>query len=128
MVHDAHGAALLELAERLIAAGYVAEAEAGVRDHGAVVEHQRDEVRGWLAQRGVPTHTNLDTLVEALRWFQVSPLVSSYERLRAEAQAASRWPAVLQVVGEFGNAKKLQPLRARIQAELGDVASALAEL
>ncbi len=129
MVRDAASDSLVGLADKLVAAGLLDAARSAVRDHLSVLEPDNHRVRDWLVKHGVPLPANVDALVEAVRWFQLRPNIRSYQDLRREAGDAGRWPAVLGLVGNVDPQRKnLQPVRARIRADLGDSAGALAEL
>lgn len=129
LVRGADAGALLGLADRLVTAGLVSEAEAAVRDHGLLLDWINSCARDWLQRRGVSLPANLDELAKEVWMFQRHPTTAGYDRLRAEARAAGRWPGVLTQLGELqGSAKKLQPLQARIRAELGDAQGALAAM
>lgn len=120
---------LTALADRLIAAGLGDAARSAVRDHRAVLEPANHRVRDWLERQQVALPPNLEALVEAIRWFQVRTNIGSYQDLRCEAEAAGRWPAVLGMIAALDpHQKKLQPVRARVLADLGDATGALAEL
>ncbi len=129
LVRGADRADLLGLANRLVAAGMAAEAEAAVRDHGLLLDWPSSGARDWLRRRGADLPANADELAREVWTFQRNPTSAGYERLRTEARAAGRWPSVLAQLGELhGSAKKLQPFQARIRAELGDAEGALAAL
>jgi len=129
LVRAATADSLIDLANGLVGAGLVEAAHDAVRSHAAALEPDQYAVRRWLVGQGVAMPANLDALVEALRWFRAKPDIGPYERLRAEAQTAGRWSQVLgMIVGLDPDRKRLQPVRARIHAELGDVERALAEL
>lgn len=129
LVRGADGGALLGLADRLVAAGMEAEAEAAVRDHGLLLDWLNPGARDWLRRRGAALPADLDELAKEVWMFQRHPTTAGYERLHAEARAAGRWPGVLGQLGELqGSAKKLQPFQALIRAELGDATGALAAL
>ncbi len=129
LVRGADGDSLIGLATRLVEAGFETAAYAAVADNPAVLALSGDRVRGWLQERGVALPANLDDLVRTMSGFQVRPSVGRYKMLRAEAEAADRWPMVLALAGDIRpDLKGLTHIRARVQADRGAVEQALAEL
>lgn len=129
LLRDAEGDSLTRLADRLIAAGLGDKARAVVRDHLSALEPANQSTREWLVAQGVALSDDIEDLVEAIRSFQLRKTITTYQELKLQALTARRWPEVLALVGVLDpHLKNLQPVRARVKAELGDVAGSLAEL
>lgn len=129
VLHGA-GGELLDVADRLVAAGLGAEATDVVDQHPDVMGLRADSLRDWLIKRGRATEAELEELVWALDRFVRSPLVGSWEVLRREADATGRWrqvlPHALAAVDDERTAP--QPARARVLAFAGRFDEALAVL
>ncbi len=129
LLREAPRGAIVRLASRLIEAGLAEEAVIAVAEHPAVYEPNGSQVRNWLRERGVSLPDNIEVLLRAISSFQARPSVGRYELLRSEAAIAGQWPAMLARVGELRkDLKGLMPIRARVQADLGNAEAALAEL
>lgn len=115
------GGDLLDVADRLVAAGLGAEATDVVDQHPDVLGLRADSLRDWLVKRGRATEAELEELVWALDRFVRSPLVGTWEELRREADAKGRWrqvlPHALAAVDDERTAP--QPARARVLAFAG---------
>ncbi len=117
------------MAEQLMEVGKPTEALEVVSHHPAVLEQGNHVLDRWMEERGVALPDKLD----ALRWeiwrFERKPSITGFEKLRHKAREAGCWPAVLAHISDLRtDLKGLTPIRARVQAELGNVEHALAEL
>ena len=120
---------VVKLAGELVARGMARQGERAVLDHPALLDPDSWPLRRWLADREVEGAAELEDGAEAVRWFRAYPNIGNYRKLRTTAEALGRWPGVLrQVVDVKPDAKAVRPVRARMYADLGRVAEALAVL
>ncbi|MFT7519569.1 MAG: tetratricopeptide (TPR) repeat protein [Kiritimatiellia bacterium] len=129
LLRRAPGRSLVSMAEALIAAGLTAPAIATVRDHAIVLHTDGDHARRWLRAHGVDLPASVDNLVWTIQRFKGNHTIGGYKKIREGAKAVDRWPQALELVGELDpDRTRLQPIRARMFADLGKVDEALEEL
>jgi len=129
LVQRASGDALVSLAETLITAGLTEPAIAAVRNHSSLLHKHRHHTRDWLRAHGVELPDIVDELVWTIERFKHYKTIGGYKRIRDGARAANLWPQALQLLGELDPERtKLQPVRARMFADLDRVDEALTEL
>ncbi len=129
LVQGASGDGLVALAEMLIAAGLTKSAIAVVHNHSSVLHDDQQLTRDWLRAHGVDLPVEVDRLVWMITSLNHNPTIRGYKKIRERARALNRWPQVLNRLEELTrDATKLQPIRARMLADLGQVEEAVAEL